>query len=310
MRLICPNCGAQYEVPVEVIPEGGRDVQCSNCAHTWFQVHPDDDADLAEELGKPGPAETWAPDEAEEDAPEPSEPEAEPEPAPQRSTKRGLDPQVAEVLREEAARERRQREAEASAFEMQPDLGLREPDEDEQARRSREARARMAHIRGEDLKPEPSPPPAPEQAPPPERSRRSSEAALAGRSAAQATAAAAESRRELLPDVEEINQTLRASSEPRVTDANEGRVSVDDPAPRKSGGFSRGFFLIVVLAAVALAVYASAPQIKEAVPQSAALLDPYVASVDALRVWLDGQVTSLMQSLDGMSSETAPTTGN
>ncbi|MCK5500021.1 MAG: zinc-ribbon domain-containing protein, partial [Tritonibacter mobilis] len=37
MRLICPNCGAQYEVPEDVIPENGRDVQCSNCGDTWFQ---------------------------------------------------------------------------------------------------------------------------------------------------------------------------------------------------------------------------------------------------------------------------------
>ena len=37
MRLICPNCGAQYEVPDDVIPSGGRDVQCSNCGHTWLE---------------------------------------------------------------------------------------------------------------------------------------------------------------------------------------------------------------------------------------------------------------------------------
>ena len=41
MRLTCPNCGAQYEVPAEVIPETGRDVQCSDCGTTWFQHHPD-----------------------------------------------------------------------------------------------------------------------------------------------------------------------------------------------------------------------------------------------------------------------------
>ncbi|MCB2124584.1 MAG: zinc-ribbon domain-containing protein, partial [Rhodobacteraceae bacterium] len=29
MRLICPSCGAQYEVDESVIPDGGRDVQCS-----------------------------------------------------------------------------------------------------------------------------------------------------------------------------------------------------------------------------------------------------------------------------------------
>lgn len=41
MRLICPNCDAQYEVGAGVIPLSGRDVQCSNCGQTWFQTHPD-----------------------------------------------------------------------------------------------------------------------------------------------------------------------------------------------------------------------------------------------------------------------------
>lgn len=37
MRLICPNCTAQYEVAEGAIPENGRDVQCANCSHIWFQ---------------------------------------------------------------------------------------------------------------------------------------------------------------------------------------------------------------------------------------------------------------------------------
>jgi predicted Zn finger-like uncharacterized protein len=37
MRLICPNCVAQYEVDENVIPAEGRDVQCANCGHIWFQ---------------------------------------------------------------------------------------------------------------------------------------------------------------------------------------------------------------------------------------------------------------------------------
>ncbi|MGB1034571.1 MAG: zinc-ribbon domain-containing protein, partial [Primorskyibacter sp.] len=37
MRLTCPNCRAQYDVPDTAIPEDGRDVECSNCAHSWFQ---------------------------------------------------------------------------------------------------------------------------------------------------------------------------------------------------------------------------------------------------------------------------------
>lgn len=37
MRLTCPNCGAQYEVDNSVIPDEGRDVQCSGCGQGWFQ---------------------------------------------------------------------------------------------------------------------------------------------------------------------------------------------------------------------------------------------------------------------------------
>lgn len=37
MRLDCPNCGAQYEIDAALIPDTGRDVQCSNCGHGWFE---------------------------------------------------------------------------------------------------------------------------------------------------------------------------------------------------------------------------------------------------------------------------------
>ena len=41
MRLVCPNCDAEYEVDTSAIPLAGRDVQCSNCGHAWFQAHPE-----------------------------------------------------------------------------------------------------------------------------------------------------------------------------------------------------------------------------------------------------------------------------
>jgi predicted Zn finger-like uncharacterized protein len=40
MRLVCPNCEAKYEVPEDAIPDIGRDVQCANCGHSWFQMRP------------------------------------------------------------------------------------------------------------------------------------------------------------------------------------------------------------------------------------------------------------------------------
>ena len=88
MRITCPECGAQYEVAADVITEMGRDVQCSACSHTWFaQAEPD---------VPPAPAEL------------PSF-----MPPPQRPP---LSPEVAAILREEAAREAAQRAMEAMAF--------------------------------------------------------------------------------------------------------------------------------------------------------------------------------------------------
>ena len=45
MRLACPNCDAKYEVPDDAIPDAGRDVQCSNCGHAWFQLRPEAELD-------------------------------------------------------------------------------------------------------------------------------------------------------------------------------------------------------------------------------------------------------------------------
>ncbi|MBD3766183.1 MAG: zinc-ribbon domain-containing protein, partial [Rhodobacterales bacterium] len=58
MRLICPNCGAQYEVDDAAIPPEGRDVQCSACGHAWYQLHPDAaaEAETDDERYEPVPA--------------------------------------------------------------------------------------------------------------------------------------------------------------------------------------------------------------------------------------------------------------
>ena len=38
MRLVCPSCKANYEVPRTAVPIGGREVQCASCGHKWFQT--------------------------------------------------------------------------------------------------------------------------------------------------------------------------------------------------------------------------------------------------------------------------------
>lgn len=271
MRLVCPNCSAQYEVPDNVIPEGGRDVQCSNCGHTWFQRHPDDDPGLAEDLNEPQEAERWDPDVPEED--EDWEDEAEDIVVAPPPPKRELDPKVAGILREEAEREKRARTG-ADPLESQPELGLENaPTEDEEARRAREARERMARMRGED-------PDGP------------SDATASG------------SRRELLPDIDEINSKLRASSD-RQADADDTPA---EPEPdyqeiARKGGFSRGFLFAIIVAAFLIAGYVFAPQISAAVPAAQPTVDLYVGIVDGLRASLNQAVANVLTKLGSLGGE-------
>lgn len=273
MRLTCPNCGAQYEVPDDVIPETGRDVQCSNCGDTWFQHHADhrpdetetDDTDATELTDEESEAA-----EAGEDA-APDAHEVPPPPETPAATRRELDPSVAEVLREEAEREARARAAEGAPLESQPDLGLDEGDGDA-ARRSREARERMARLRGQPVDaPEPD---APEIDP--------------------------GARRMLLPDIEEINSSLRADREDAdAYDAYDTEDPYPEAPPVEGGGFRRGFLLVMALAVILLLVYIYAPQIAARLPAAEAVLADYVGFVDTLRAGLDGLVGQAMQAIGG-----------
>lgn len=112
MRLTCPNCEAQYEVPGDVIPKEGRDVQCSNCSTTWHEAHPDHpQVKNADNLGTPvppGAEESGAATGVTQDTP----------------PRRKVDPSVIRILLEEAEREKRARAAARGGMETQPDLGL------------------------------------------------------------------------------------------------------------------------------------------------------------------------------------------
>ncbi|WP_371226226.1 zinc-ribbon domain-containing protein [Roseovarius sp. 2305UL8-3] len=287
MRLTCPNCGAQYEVPDEVIPESGRDVQCSNCGDTWFQHHPDHAPDPEE---APSEEPSWdAPSEAEEveevqaePAPEPereedtededSEEQGEETPEPDGPTRKELDPEVADVLREEAERERAARAAEGSeSLETQPELGLNEG-ADEADRRAKEAQARMARLRGE-----PEADPDEDDGPDPG------------------------TRRNLLPDIDEINSSLSSdSTDPGMVEPHDTH---DAATARQSGGFRRGFLTMVLLAVIGLLLYVFAPQLAAAVPALEGALAAYVEMVNGLRGWLDQLIGGLMGAADGTSNE-------
>lgn len=264
MRLICPNCDAQYEVADDVVPTEGRDVQCSNCGQTWYQHHPDNMPDAV------------AMDESSDDLAEPDDIPVEDEeraPTPE-PVRRELAASVSDILRQEAELESKARTEAADALESQPDLGL-DSGESDQNVREREGREHMARIRGEET--------APEQV-----------------SEATATAAALGSRRDLLPDIEEINSTLRSTSDRQSGTPAERSPDEDQPLKGKSG-FRRGFALMILLAVILVTIYKFAPQIAQSVPQVDPLLSAFVGQVDTARSWLDGQVASLLTWLDAVA---------
>lgn len=90
-------------------------------------------------------------------------------------------------------------------------------------------------------------------------------------------------RRELLPDIEEINSSLRPDTDRPV--AGGARQPIQ-PTRRKTG-FGTSFVATVLILLVPIAIYVLAEPIARAIPDSAAMLDAYVAQVDSLRIALD-----------------------
>lgn len=279
MRLICPNCGAQYEVDPSMIPADGRDVQCSNCVTTWFQPG----AGSAEALAdKPNGA-------------APAAPEA---PAPARTPRRReTSSEALDIIRQEAAREARMREAEA--LETQEEMPLDAPDD--AVERGRQARAQIAGLTRPEPEVEGDAEPAPSaMAPPPEPPRQ----AVAEPEPEPEEIAHNGSRRDLLPDIEEINSTLHPDE---ISAAAEAEAALSDEAVLARGaqrtGRRVGFMLSIVIAVVAVVLYVLAPVIAERAPAMATALESYVTWVNAVRVQIndlfEGMATSLASMTQG-----------
>ncbi len=281
MRLVCPNCDAEYEVDAAAIPDGARDVQCSNCGHAWFQLSPEVEAELAAEealfdapppIAAPmeSPAGSAASDVAAQERPDVDDPEldlslseaaplTEAAPPPPEPTLRSIDESVLAVLREEAEREVEARKVETPVVETQTELGLEPP-----ASGLGVVARRLARMKGE-----------------PE------------------VVAKPQSRRDMLPEIEEINSTLRASSEKRTGQSAIAETLGEDGAKKSS--FRSGFVLMLVLAVALLAAYVMAPKLAQQFPAAAGALQAYVAAVDAGRVWLDGMLKSAIGFLKGLA---------
>lgn len=258
MRLICPNCDAQYEVAEDAIPEEGRDVQCSSCGHAWYQLSPAmlaaeaAEAELfeASEAVAPPPPEVALEGEPVSEAVFAAPPPPPPMPAaPAISTTRSLDEDALALLREEAEREVQARSREENRLEVQGDLGLEMAGGSGAARRIAQIKGMEAEVAGQ---PEPLVRPS--------------------------------KGRDLLPDIEEINSTLSPE---------QGGLTLDEAGHRGSDlrngrrEFRLGFGLVLLVALLVVLLYMFAPRIGAAVPALAGILEGFVAAIDALRLGLD-----------------------
>jgi predicted Zn finger-like uncharacterized protein len=262
MRLVCPNCDAQYEVDDSAIPAAGRDVQCSACGHGWFHRPDPRPAAAAAVAAAADPVTARpAPPAAARD---PSDRLAPAEPgtvagavAPAGTPpRRPLDETVKTVLREEALREAAARQAEAA---QRP--------ETRQATMPGRAAARPAHVSAAAMAVDPARPAA---------------------------------RRELLPDIEEINSSLSASSDRRGPLSNE---AADNRPGRGRSGFRTGFLSMLTCIALLALLYVLSPLLAERMPGLAPAMAEYVEVVDGLRTSLSEAVQRAGTALRDMAGQ-------
>ena len=309
MRLICPNCEAQYEVSDDAIPPGGRDVQCSNCQLSWFQTEkptvpgrdkltlsnrqepaveeptsiadpapeaeaiPETSSDSAAEAPTE-PARSFMEEVASEFPPAESaqapEPPAKASTAPPEPMRRQLDDAVANILREEAAIG-----TTAAVAATQAPSPVAKPPATEAPKAAApvavdETRQRIAMMTAE------------------EGGTRSG----AKTSTTTATAPnAEEAHLRTVPSINEINATLRARAQ--ANDAS-GLTEAEKVEAVERKGFRRGFFWVLLILIIAILPYVFADQITENLPQTTGFMASYVMMIDQLRLSLSEMVNGFM----------------
>lgn len=297
MRLICPNCEAQYEVSDDAIPPGGRDVQCSNCQLSWFQTEkptvpgrtplrlsndqePEDAAPNS--AAEPEPeataemSEDYAQSFVDEIASEVPQTAQEPKPAPKTSTappepmRRQLDNAVANILREEAALGTAAIAATPKAQSPVANPPATETPKPAAPVAADETRQRIAMMTAEEG-----------------GIRSGTKTGMAKGD----TANADEAHLRTVPSINEINATLRARAQ--ANDAS-GLTEAEKIEAVERKGFRRGFFWVLLLMILAILPYVFADQITENLPQTTEFMASYVMTIDQLRLSLSEMVEGFM----------------
>lgn len=98
-------------------------------------------------------------------------------------------------------------------------------------------------------------------------------------------------RKALLPDVEELDASLRSEGEePRRRDREMMEAHEQELAQTNKGGFRKAFVWTLFIFALLIALYIFRPQIVEVLPAAAVVLDPYASIVLQIRAMIDGLI--------------------
>jgi predicted Zn finger-like uncharacterized protein len=280
MRLICPNCKAQYNVDEALIPEEGRDVQCATCKKTWFQektfaatplklttpVSPPRNRSHEDRVGHSGPSGPTGPAAPRRTmggtttAPKP-EPEAAPAPPP---------PVNDDIDRDELRRAVEEELAVKASLGATEEAYEEEKDEDTDLLKS--LREQLAEA-GTDFETGPA-----------SGSRKRSVVKAAESAGITQDELLADRSRKVLPSdislefVEELNETR--------------------PKERRVGG---GFILALILVGIAAGTYFFKSTIADAYPPAEPYLDQYTDAVDSARSGVESMaamVTELVANRD------------
>lgn len=328
MRLVCPSCAAEYEVDDTAIPPEGRDVQCSNCGHTWLQYPEGWKEDASDDTleAESGEAEvSTEEDEAEEATPE-DEQELEPEPeeaapqimpgpdgdgsetaarpeqedatwddGPEGTVDAGGEaptpPESMETVVEEAPAQRRRPPLDPAVIAI-----LREEAE-------REARARKQERAGAVLEtqtdlglPQPESAVRPLESPPRgQEARREPPPHRVGVPESQRG-------RNRLPDIDEFGADLPPPAEQRSRPPRPVREKADDATDPVRSGFRSGFMLSILVVAVLTGIYLLSAPLADALPAAKPALAAYAEGVDRARLWLDAVARAATQNASALIS--------
>jgi predicted Zn finger-like uncharacterized protein len=290
MRLVCPNCAAQYEVDASAIPDDGRDVQCANCGNTWFQPP---EAVEAEALSAP----SIDHEEMVEDEPAQDPPLTRPPATP-------VDQSVLDILRQEAELDATTRQSdpeEPVLEEAEAETELEdepEPDSEpaELSLAERAAQNRLSARRETSARISLSPPSESEDQFETDTASIAEDDTASEYNFAPQHEAKVERAERAMPDVDALNSTLRPAND-------KGRAREEKRERKKSKdnrGSNRGFYFAILIFLVLLAAYALRPQIIDAVPASEPYLIQYAVLVDTARIQVETGMLALIEAVKNL----------